>query len=144
MITPSPTAPIDPAQARGTLAEIVPPSGNRKGYLALAVPNTSYQLHLIPTRQVALAPGKRLIGTIAAQARRLDVVQGGGRFVEPVVGRPRRVQGVVVRVEGQAVVVDAGIPIHLTPTDARQAASAFQPGQLVACDVLEGATFTPA
>jgi hypothetical protein len=39
--------------------------------------------------------------------------------------------------------VDAGVPIHLTPTDARQAADQFTPGQLVSCDVMDGAAFTP-
>lgn len=142
MITPSPTAKIDPALARGTLAGVVPETATKKGHITFAVPNTSYELHLIPTGAIAAAPGKRLIGIIKAQARRIDVVQSGGRYVEPVMGHPRRVQGSVVRVEGEAVVVDAGVPIHLTPTDARQGASQFQPGQFVSCDVMDGATFT--
>lgn len=143
MITPSPTAKIDPALARGTLVEIVGEAATRKGYITFAVPNTSYELHLVATGAVGVAPGKRLVGVVKAQARRIDVVQSGGRFVEPVMGHPRRVQGTVVRVEGEAVVVDAGVPIHLTPTDPRQGASQFQPGQFVSCDVMDGATFTP-
>jgi len=70
----------------------------------------------------------------------------GGRYVEPVYGRPRRVQGSVIAIDqaNNAVVVDATIPIHCTPTDPRQKATDFQPGQFVSFDVLEGATFTPA
>ena len=30
-----------------------------------------------------------------------------------------------------------------SPTDPRQGASQFQPGQFVSCDVMDGATFTP-
>ncbi len=142
MITPSPTAKIDPTLARGTLAGVVAESATRKGFITLAVPNTSYEMHLIPTGAIPVTLGKRLLGVIKARARRIDVVQSGGRYVEPVMGHPRRVQGTVVRIEGEAVVVDAGVPIHLTPTDARQGAGQFQPGQFVSCDVMDGATFT--
>lgn len=144
MITPAPTTPIDPATARGTLAEIVPASATRPGHIVFAVPNTSYAMHLRcdpppgPERV-----GKRLLGTIRAQGRRLDVVTTGGRYVEPVMGRPRRVQGTVVRIEDGKLVVDAGMPIHLALTDGRQKAEEFTVGQMVTCDVLEGATFTP-
>jgi len=61
--------------------------------------------------------------------------------VEPVAGRPRRVQGMVVGIDGDRVVVDAGMPIHCRPTDARQKAADFQPGDFVSFDVHRGATF---
>jgi hypothetical protein len=146
MITPSPTTTIDPVIARGTLAEIVSATATRPGYIKFAVPNTSYELHLIPTGAAPSADrvGKRLLGTIRAKARRIDIVETGGRYVEPVFGRPRRVQGTVIKAVADTVVVDAGIPIHCTPTDARQAAAQFQPGQLVSFDVLDGATFEAA
>jgi hypothetical protein len=41
------------------------------------------------------------------------------------------------------VTVNAGVPIVLKLTDARQRAEQFEVGALVACDVLDGATFTP-
>jgi hypothetical protein len=107
------------------------------------VPNTSYELHLLPTAEVKTQPGKRLIGTIRAQARRMDVVQTGGQYIEPVMGRPRRVQGTVIAIAGDAVVVDAGVPVHCRPTDVRQQASQFSIGQFVSFDVLDGSTFTP-
>ena len=47
----------------------------------------------------------------------------------------------VVGIEGDRVVVDAGMPIHCRPTDARQKAGDFQPGDFVSFDVLRGATF---
>lgn len=141
MITPSPTAKIELGLARGTLLEVVPETATKKGYLTLAVPNTSYQIHLLPTTPVAgLAPGQRLIGLVKAKARRIDIVQTGGRYLEPVMGRPRRIQGTVIKVDSDAIVVDAGIPISVTPTDTRQNASQFQVGQLVSFDALDGAT----
>ncbi len=107
------------------------------------MPNTSYQIHLLPTTPVAgLAPGQRLIGLVKAKARRIDIVQTGGRYLEPVMGRPRRIQGTVIKVDPDAIVVDAGIPISVTPTDTRQNASQFQVGQLVSFDALDGATIT--
>jgi hypothetical protein len=144
MITPAPTTRIDPSQARGELLEIVAPTATRAGYIKLAFPNTSYQMHLIPAGAITAQVGKRILGTIRAKARRIDTVGTGGRYVEPVYGHPRRVQGSVIAIDGGAVVVDATVPIHCTPTDARQKASDFQPGQFVSFDVLDGATFTQA
>lgn len=143
MLTPAPTSRIDQRLARGVLAEIVAPTATKPGYVVMAVTGTNYQIHLQPTGPITAAVGKRLIGTIRAEARRIDAVETGGRYIEPVYGRPRRVQGTVVAIEPDAVVVDAGVPIHCVPTDARQKASDFQPGQFVSFDVAAGAIFTP-
>lgn len=146
MITPSPTTKIDPTVARGVfegaIAEVIG-LAPRPAMVAISFPNTSYQMHLVPVggvESITTEVGKRFLGVIRAQARRIDVVNTGGRYVEPVYGRPRRVQGRVVAVVGKAVVVDAGMPIHCTPMDPRQTASQFQVGQFVSFDVLEGAT----
>ena len=40
------------------------------------------------------------------------------------------------------IVVDAGMPVHLCPLDERQRPTDFAPGELVSCDVLDGARFT--
>lgn len=140
MIHPAPTSKIDPKLARGTLVESTP------SVVKVAFPNTNYELHLVPQGAISTPPGKRIIGAIAAKARRIDVVRSGGRYIEPVFGRPRRVQGSVVAVlpETNTVVVDAGVPVQATPTDPRQKATDFEPGQFVSFDVLEGATLTPA
>lgn len=144
MISPSPTGKIAPTLARGTLLGISEPTATKPGHISMAFANTSYELHLIPTGPINAEAGKRLIGVIRAQATRIDETGTGGRFVEPVYGRPRRVQGTVVAVEGGAIVVDAGMPIHVVPTDPRQRAEQFTPGQFVGFDVLDGATFTQA
>lgn len=143
MIAPSPTTVIDPVLARGTFIEAVAETATKPAFIKFAVPNSSYELHLRPVGVVSTAPGKRLIGIIRAQARRIDLTQTGGRFIEPVMGRPRRVQGTILAVKDGAVVIDAGTIIHCTPTDPRQKASDFQPGQFVGFDVLDGASFEP-
>ncbi len=140
MIFPAPTSKIDPRLARGVLQETTPK------VIKVTFPNTNYELHLVPDGAVQTPVGKRIVGVIKAQARRIDVVKTGGRYVEPLVGHPRRVQGMVVAVDGAAntVVVDAGMPVHCTPTDPRQKATDFEPGQFVSFDVLEGVSFAPA
>jgi hypothetical protein len=145
MIEPSPTSKIAADLARGTLHSVVAESATKPGYIVLRVPNTSYEMHLVPTESVVATPGQRITGRIRAKARRVDVVGTGGRYVEPVYGRPRRVQGTIVGVDVAAntITVNAGVPIICEVTDARQQASAFTEDSFVSFDVLDGATFTP-
>ncbi len=143
MITPSPTTKIDPTLARGVLEEIVAPTATKPGYIVLGVPNTNYKMHLRCAEELdAARVGKRFIGKITAEARRIDVVQTGGRFVEPVFGRPRRVQGSVVTTDSASntITVNAGVPITVSISDRRQKAEQFEVGQVVSFDVLDGAT----
>ena len=127
------------------VARQIDATATRPAFTVIAFPNTSYELHLEHASGAAgaagAAPGSRVVGIIRAEANRIDVVRSGGRYVEPVAGRPRRVQGMVVAVEGDRVVVDAGMPIHCRPTDPRQKAADFQPGDFVSFDVHRGATF---
>lgn len=145
MIYPAPTSKIDPTTARGVLAENIPATATRPAMIKLTFPNTNYEMHLIPAGPTTVQVGKRILGVVRAKARRVDVVQTGGRYIEPVYGRPRRVQGAVVAVnEGRrSIVVDAGVPIECELSDERQKAGDFAVGQFVSFDVLEGATFTP-
>ncbi len=144
MITPHPTTKIDPAMARGVFVGTAKSKDGGPGHIVFGVPNTSYELHLMPQSDVGVQPGRRLIGTIRVRARRIDKTTTGGQFIEPVYGRPRRVQGTVVRVLSDCIVVDAGVPLHLTPTDPRQKPGDFAEGDFVGCDVMDGATFTRA
>ena len=145
MIEPSPTNTIDPTIARGVLAENHPATYSKPAQIVLAIPNTNYQLHLVPTGPITVEAGKRILGTIQASARRVDVVDTGGRYIEPVFGRPRRIQGRVLAGsdDTRMLVVDAAVPIHCKLTDFRQKPSQFAVGELVSFDALEGATFTP-
>ncbi len=130
--------------ARGVLGGMTQPSEGRPALVKLCLPNTNYELHLVPQGRVRAEEGKRLIGIVRAKARRIDNVQTGGRYVEPVYGRPRRVQGRVIAIKDGAVVVDAGLPVHCTPTDPRQKPEGFEIGQIVSFDVLDGATIEQA
>lgn len=113
--------------------------------IVLSIPGTEYQLHLSVHQRPATPKGKRIAGVIRAQARRIDVVHRGGRFIEPVNGRPRRVQGEVVSIDpgAQTVTVHAGIPI-VCKVDQPQRAEQFQMGDFVSFDVHSGASFTPS
>lgn len=150
MITPSPTAVLAPHLARGVLESVADATPTRPAHIVMSVPNTSYQIHLRPVGEIKAAVGKRLIGTIAVEARRIDRVGTGGVFLEPVFGRPRRVQGRVVAIDPAgksigdgkpAIIVDAGVPVHLIVAAPNQSADQFKPGEIVSCDVHDGATF---
>ncbi|MCC6285119.1 MAG: hypothetical protein IT439_07435 [Phycisphaerales bacterium] len=135
MIHPAPTTRIDPTLARGVVADASPDR------VTIEFPNTSYRLDFSLTGPLRAAPGKRIIGIIRLDARRIDTVDTGGRFVEPVYGPVRRVQGTVLAIVADRVVVNAGMPIHCRPTDPRQKASDFSPGDFVGFDAMPGASF---
>ncbi|MFM9956967.1 MAG: hypothetical protein ACKVZJ_02740 [Phycisphaerales bacterium] len=134
-------APATPAEARGVLVE----SSSSK--VVISFPGSDYQLHLAPERPVTTPPGKRILGIIKAQVRRIDQVRTGGQFVEPVMGRPRIIQGRVVEVNASpngpgTITVLAPMPILLKLSDL-QRADQFKPGDLVNTHALPGATFSP-
>lgn len=147
MLEPAPTTKIDPELARGRLEEILPASATRHALLVVSFPNTSYRLRLEPAggfERFTQHIGQRVVGRIQARAKRVDVVGAGGRYVEPVLGRPRRVQGSILATneKSNTITVGAGAPIVCTLTDPRQRASMFEPGQFVSFDVERGASFT--
>lgn len=125
--------------ARGVLAE------QHDGKIVLSVPETDYRVHLNVYQPLSTAIGKRITGTIRAHSRRLDVVRTGGKYIEPVFGRPRRVQGVILAVNPaeNTVTVDASLPMVLR-LESGQKADALHVGDFVSGDVLDGASFTPA
>lgn len=145
MLHPAPTSKIALHLARGTVVEHIAATATKPAFVVLSIPNTSYKLHLEPTSPIDTPVGKRIVGTIQAQAQRVDVVTTGGRFIDPLFGRPRRVQGVVVRADAgsNTLIVHAGVPVICSLTDARQNAADFKQGDFVSFDVLRGATFTP-
>ena len=147
MLDPAPTTKLDPSLARGTLAEIRPATATQASFIVLTVPNTDYRLHLRPFNDDLSVfegrVGQKVIGRIRAEARRIDSVGAGGRFVEPCFGRPRRVQGMVRGVVPQenAVLVGAGVPVHLVVTAPGQIPGQFTEDDFVTCGVKDGASF---
>lgn len=135
--TPSTTSYL----ARGIL------TSEHVGAIDFAVINTDYLLRLavaapLPHREI----GKRIVGTIRAQARRIDVVHTGGRYVEPVYGKPRRIQGQIVALDPNAdtvtVLAHQDLPF-VCKTNGEQHAGDFKIGQLVGFEVTPGVSFTP-
>lgn len=112
--------------------------------IVLGIPHSDYRLHLVPAAPINARPKDRISGAVRAQALRVDVVPSGGRYIEPVFGRPRRIQGRIIGGDPaqNTLIVDAACPIHcrLNP---RQKTADFALGQLVSFDVERGASFTP-
>jgi hypothetical protein len=114
--------------------------------IVVSITGTNYQLHLKPTTAVDTPVGKRTKGVIRTDVWKVDFVSaGGGAYVEPVYGRPRRVQGRVIGTGpgANSVVVDVcGCPFIGDLPERWQAAD-MKPGIRVGLEVHQGATFEP-
>jgi hypothetical protein len=117
-----------------------------KGHAVLNIPGTAYELHLVADEPLTPTPQGRVRGVVRLPVWKADVVTAGGAFIEPVFGRPRRVQGTVVQVlpASNSVVVDVcGQPI-VGDLPARWDAAQFVIGTRVGLDLPKGGTFEPA
>lgn len=113
----------------------------------LGIPNSDYQLHLVPNvpaSQLQPYVGKRVKGVIEARALRMHPADGGGIFIEPVIGTPRIVQGRAIAVDqaGNRLLMHLGVPVWVT-LHAGQTASDVALDRLLNFYVESGATFTP-
>lgn len=120
------------------------PTGDQ---IVVSIPRTSYRLHVTPTvasSAIGTADGKRIKGILRGKAQRMHVASAGGRFIEPVYGHPRIVQGTVLSIdpEHNRVLVEMVIPAWLDVAEG-QKASEFAAGQLVNMYIESGMTFTP-
>ena len=115
------------------------------GRIELGVPGTDYRLSLIPAAPIAAQVGKRVRGRIEGRALRLHIAAAGGRFIEPLAGAPRIVQGTVAAVDaaGRRLLLDVCVPIWIT-LDGDRSTDAFTIGTLVNFYMESGARFTPA
>lgn len=131
----APSSPTIPPVVSGMVDEV------HAEWVQVRVPGTNYRLRLVPAEGLSVAVGDKIEGVIRAQALRMDVIPAGGRFIEPVQGRPRRVQGRIVggNVDRNEVYIKAGPGVVVTPM-APQRASDFSIGQIVSFDVREGST----
>ncbi len=140
------TRPAARLVCKGVCDGVLPATATKPAYLVLAVPGTSYKLHLLFDAAFSATKGAKLKGRIMSDARRIDKVEGGGRFVEPLAGRPRRIQGTVVAIDAAAgtITVECGggtvpgfenaLVLTAKVTDARQKAADYPIGQLVCFD----------
>ena len=114
-------------------------------HIELAISDSDYRLHLVTDSPINANVGDRVIGTIHVRAKRVDITGTGGRFIEPIYGRPRRLQGRIVGgdVTDNHIFVACGATVIVTFTDSRQNADDFDIGQIVGFDIERGATFEP-
>ena len=100
--------------------------------LVLRLPGTDYRIHLKRPAGAVPAVGSKLTGWVEVDALHVHAIPAGGTFIEPVFGRPRKLQGRVLGHEGSRLLVRAG-PAAFTCrlTDVRQQASDFPAGSLV-------------
>ncbi|BAM05023.1 hypothetical protein [Phycisphaera mikurensis] len=98
------------------------------GIVRFSVPGTDYRLEAAAGGSLgpSAAAGQRLRGTLHAVARKVWPVAAGGRFVEPVFGRPRRIQAAVLGAD------EASNTLHLDAGGVKFAARLGHAGQRVA------------
>jgi hypothetical protein len=65
--------------------------------VTLKTPNANYRTTFKCALAGQLVAGKRVSGTVHAPARKIEAVSQGGNYVEPLFGRPRRMQGLVLK-----------------------------------------------
>jgi len=133
--------PVDPAVVP-TVTGVVESISSEQ--LVLKIPGSDYRLTLVPVGDLGAAVGDKLAGVVRAKSQRIDIVPAGGRYIEPVYGRPRRLQGCISggNVSNNEIYVSAGPRIAITPM-APQRAGDFSIGQMISFDVEAGATFEP-
>lgn len=137
--TSAPGSPTSPPVVSGEIEAI------GDGWVQVKLPSTDYRLRLVPKAGLSLAKGDKIDGLVRVEALRMMVIPAGGRYIEPVQGRPRRVQGRVIggNVQRNEVYVKAGPSVVVTPM-APQRAGDFAIGQMVSFDVRDGSTLEPA
>jgi hypothetical protein len=110
------------------------------GQITLRVTDRNYAntFTLAGAAPATLVSGTRVRGTIHAPAWKVDRVELGGNYVEPLAGRPRRMQGTILAVNPSAneLTVQVGYEA-VVRLPARYKAADFQPGQRVGWDNLE-------
>ncbi|MGA1266558.1 MAG: hypothetical protein ACO32J_05205 [Phycisphaerales bacterium] len=112
--------------------------------ITVSIPGTDYRIRFAQGGPTAVHPGKRVKGRVHAKALRMHRANAGGGFIEPVIGQPRIVQGVVRGVDPAAnrLLLDVVVPMWIEPFDGQQATD-FATGELVNFYMQSGAIFTP-
>jgi len=137
--TMQPGESTDLETVRGVLLE----RGERGVVIGLA--GTDYRIHLKVQAPLEQAEGSPVRGRIEAQARRLDRTAAGGRYMEPLYGRPRRLQGpIVMKNDAENCVTVRSACLVRCRLGSGQQASDFRVGDFVTFDVEPDALFVPA
>jgi hypothetical protein len=96
--------------ARGKVIEAA------NGWVKFVPANTTYQLQLAAPAYAGPL-NTPVDGIIRVTARKAYTVPSGGNFISPIYGSPRTIQGRVRAVDGNSIVVHAGMPIHVRLPD---------------------------
>jgi len=109
------------------------------GIVTLRVPGTNYRNSFaIHSTGPSLAEGARVRGKIHAPAWKVDRVDMGGNYVEPLFGRPRRMQGMIVSIDAAANELTVQVGYEATVAlPAGMKADTFEVGQRVGWDNIE-------
>lgn len=121
--------------------------------VVLGVHGTDYRITLSPSVGPSSFPvpasrrNRRIRGTVLGRALKMHRADAGGRFIEPVHGQPRIVQGTVSRVDAanDRLLMDIVIPMWITVETGvtGQSASDFQTGELLNFYLESGTRFVP-
>ncbi len=115
------------------------------GTITLKTPGNNYRTSFKVAGVSGLKAGDRVTGTIHAPAWKVDRVELGGNYVEPLFGRPRRMQGTILSVNtstNELTVLTAYEVVVKLPD--RYQASQFAPGTRVAWDNIDVPVFEQA
>jgi hypothetical protein len=114
------------------------------GVVTLKVPGSNYRNSFVVKDTAALVPGARVRGNIFGPAWKIDRVELGGNYVEPLVGRPRRMQGTILAVNPATNELTVQVGYEATvKLPAKYKASDFAIGERVGWDNIEIPTFEP-
>ena len=113
------------------------------GLVTLRVPGMNYR-NCFQLKGAAPAAGQHVTGTISAPAWKAESVQLGGNYVEPLFGRPRRMQGTVLAVKAATNELTVRVGYEVTvKLPAKYKAEDFPVGSRVGWDNIEIPTFEP-
>src|SRR5207249_3707350 len=99
-----------------------------EGLITLRAPGSNYRnSFLFNGDPTSLSAGQRVGGAILAPAWKVDNVDLGGNYVEPLYGRPRRMQGAILSINPTAneLTVQVGYEVTVKLPD-RYKASEYQ------------------
>jgi hypothetical protein len=113
------------------------------GIATLRVPGSNYRNSFVFHGDPATLPaGARVRGTIHAPAWKVDRVELGGNYVEPLYGRPRRMQGTILSVDAAKNELTVQVGYEATvKLPAGVKGESFKPGDRVGWDNIEMPTF---
>lgn len=74
-------------------------------HVELSIPATSYRLRLASSSPISQPLGKRIPGIVRCNVWKVDLVSAGGDYIEPVFGKPRRIQGHVIAKSADSIVI---------------------------------------